>query len=66
MEKITLNIKKMHCKSCVTLISDALNELGAKCNANLNNNTITVSFNENKVTEEKIKSAIKKAGFEVE
>ena len=65
MKEITLNVKNMHCKSCEMLITEALEEMDAKSQADSSKGTVIVSFDENKVTEEKIKSAIKKAGFEV-
>ena len=66
MKEITLNVKNMHCKSCEILIAEALEEMDVKSQADSNKGTVTVFFDENKITEEKIKSAIKKAGFEVE
>ena len=66
MKEITLNVKNMHCKSCEMLITDALKELEVKSKADSDKDIVKVSFDEIKITEKEIKTAIKKAGFEVE
>ena len=65
MKEITLNVKNMHCKSCEMLITDALKELEVKSKADSDKDIVKVSFDEIKITEKEIKTAIKKAGFEV-
>ena len=65
MKEITLNVKNMHCKSCEMLITEALEEMDVKSQADSSEGTVTVSFDENKTSKEKIKSFIKKEGFEV-
>jgi copper chaperone len=64
--KINLKIKGMHCKSCKMLIEDALEDLGVKSNVDNEKGTATIEFDESKITEEKIKDAIKKEGYQVE
>ncbi len=66
MKEITLNVKNMHCKSCEMLITDALEEKEIKSKIDFKIGTVTVSFNEKKITEEKIKEIIIKSGFEVQ
>ena len=58
--KINLKIKGMHCKSCKMLIEDALEDLGVKSNVDNEKGTATIEFDESKITEEKIKDAIRK------
>ena len=66
MKKIRLKVKGMHCKSCSMLIEDALEDLGAKSKVNDKEGIAVVEFDENKVSEEKIRAAIKKEGYKVE
>ncbi len=66
MKKIILKVKGMHCKSCSMLIEDALEDLGAKSKVNDKEGIAVVEFDENKVSEEKIRAAIKKEGYKVE
>ena len=66
MKKITLKVKGMHCKSCSTLIEDALEDLGVKSKVDSKKGLAIVEFDENKVSEDKIKAAIKEEGYQVE
>jgi copper chaperone len=66
MKKITLKVKGMHCKSCSMLIEDALEDLGVKSKVDSDKGTAIVEFDENKVSEEAIKKAIKAEGYKVE
>ena len=66
MRKVTLKVKGMHCKSCSILIEDVLEDLGVKSKVDSDKGIAAVEFDENKVSEDKIKAAIKKEGYEVE
>ncbi len=66
MAKINLKIKGMHCKSCEMLITDALEEVGAKAQVDSKKGLAVVEFDENKLTKDKIKQIIQKEGFKVE
>lgn len=66
MKKITIKVKGMHCKSCSMLIEDVLEDLGVKSKVNDKEGIAIVEFDENKVSEEKIRAAIKKEGYKVE
>jgi len=56
----------MHCNSCNVLISDALVDIGVKkCTVDVKKGTAIIEFDENKLTTEQIKSAIKKEGYDV-
>lgn len=61
--KINLKIKGMHCKSCETLISDALADAGVKSRVDSKKGTAVVEFDESKISLEKIKSIIAKEGY---
>jgi copper chaperone CopZ len=66
MKKLMLNVKGMHCSSCEMLIKDSLDELGVpKAEASHKTGIVNVEFDEKKVSEKKIKEAIKKEGYEV-
>ena len=62
-----LNIKGMHCSSCETLIKDSLEELGAAVKK-IDHKTgdVVIDFDENKVSLDAIKTAVKKEGYTVQ
>lgn len=64
--KTTIKIKGMHCASCETLIKEGIEELpGIKSvKVSRKTNTSEIEYDENKVSIEKIKSRIKKEGYE--
>lgn len=64
MKKINLDISGMHCQSCVTLITKRLEkEPGVSyVNVNLTTEKATVDFDESKISQEKIISAIEGMG----
>ena len=66
MKKVELNIKGMHCNSCVMLIKDALDETKGVSDAkvDLKKNNAVVSFDEKAVTEKQIIEIIKKEGYD--
>ena len=61
----TLNIKGMHCVSCSMLIEGELEDLGIEAKANYAKQTAQVTYDEKKISLEKIHQAIKKAGYDV-
>jgi len=66
MTKKTLNVKGMHCKSCILLVKEALEEIGAS-NINIKldeKNQVGKLYYEFEGNESKIISAIKKEGYE--
>jgi copper chaperone CopZ len=65
MKKVLLNVKGMHCKSCSTLIKDALIETpGVKeAEVHLLNNKATVSYDETLTNEKVLIDAINKEGY---
>ena len=63
--KLTLKIKGMHCKSCEILIQDSLEELGVKSKADHKKGAVEVEFDNNKISQDKIKQAIEKEGYKI-
>ncbi|MBI2600073.1 copper-translocating P-type ATPase [Candidatus Daviesbacteria bacterium] len=63
----TLPIKGMHCASCVRLIEKAVGKLEgvASCNVNLATEKATVTFDSQKVDDQKIASAVASVGYSV-
>jgi copper chaperone CopZ len=67
MKNIILKIKGMHCKSCALMIKDVLEDETAVESAKVSDKegAAKIAFDETKITEDKIKSIIKKEGYEV-
>jgi copper chaperone len=66
--KTTINVKGMHCKSCDILIGEALEEQEGvnSVESTFKTGKVTVTFDESKVTLDKIKTIIKDEGYKVE
>lgn len=67
MEKITLKVEGMHCKSCDMLVEDSLgDEAGVESvSSSFKDGQVVVTFDENTISEDKIKEVIKKEGYTV-
>lgn len=65
MQNVVLNVKGMSCGHCVNSIEGALTTLGVKGRVDLKNNSVTVEFDENKLTLDRIKETIEEQGYEV-
>ena len=67
MKKITLSISGMHCASCAQKIELSLASMSgiSKANVNIATERATIEFDERKIKEEKIASAIQKLGYGV-
>ncbi|HII71392.1 TPA: heavy-metal-associated domain-containing protein [Candidatus Woesearchaeota archaeon] len=67
MKTINLRILGMHCSSCEMLIRDGLEELDGVKDVQVSHKTgsATLVFDESKINENAIKSAIATEGFEV-
>lgn len=65
METKTYPIKGMHCASCVRLIERAVGKVAGvnKANVNLATEQLTVAFNKDECSPEKIASAVEGAGY---
>ncbi len=64
--KKTYDIKGMHCASCVRLIEKSVGRIDgvSECNVNLATNKAKVTFDSQKVSDEKIKQAVQNVGYE--
>lgn len=60
-----LKLNGMHCVSCSMLIEGELEDMGVEAKANYAKQTAEVTYDEKKITLEKIHQAIKKAGYDV-
>ncbi|MFD2330121.1 copper ion binding protein [Cohnella sp. GCM10020058] len=65
MKNITLQVSGMSCQHCVNSIEGALKEIGVAGKVDLQNGSVAVSFDENKISIEPIKKAIEEQGYEV-
>ncbi|MBT3940844.1 copper-translocating P-type ATPase [Candidatus Woesearchaeota archaeon] len=65
MKKINVDIKGMHCQSCVTLVERSLKKLDGVQDAvvNLTTEKATVNFDESKLTETQVVDTISKKGY---
>ena len=67
MEKTILNVIGMSCSHCEKAITNALTDLSgvSTVKVNLNSKTVTVEFDNGKVSIDKIKETIIDTGYEV-
>jgi copper chaperone len=65
MQTVTLKVEGMSCGHCVNAIEGAVKKLGANGKADLAAKSVTVEFDESKVTLGAIKEAIEDQGYEV-
>ncbi|WP_308639598.1 copper chaperone CopZ [Paenibacillus silvisoli] len=66
MTTTTLKVQGMSCGHCVNSVEGALTKLGAAGNVDLKSGSVTIEFDESKVTIDAIKEAIEDQGYEVE
>jgi copper chaperone len=68
MEKMTLNIKGMSCGHCINSIEGSVGKLSGvtTVKVNLDSGTVSVEFNPNEVTIDKIKETIDDQGYDVQ
>ncbi|MDQ0089351.1 copper chaperone [Paenibacillus anaericanus] len=65
MQNITLNVEGMSCGHCVKSVEGAVAGLGAEAKVDLGAKSVSVSFDESKLTVEAIKEAIEEQGYDV-
>jgi len=67
MEKVVLNVEGMSCAHCENAIKKAVGSLDgvSEVVVDLENKIVTVQYNHEKVTVEKIKSEIEEQGYDV-
>ncbi|EXX87942.1 copper resistance protein CopZ [Paenibacillus darwinianus] len=65
MQKVTLQVNGMSCGHCVNSVEGAVKNVGASAKVDLAANSVSVSFDESKVSLEAIKAAIEDQGYDV-
>jgi copper chaperone len=65
MQTVKLNVEGMSCGHCVSSVEKAVKEAGAKANVDLAGKTVTVEYDDSKVTLDSIKEAIEEQGYDV-
>ncbi|RAP75849.1 copper ion binding protein [Paenibacillus montanisoli] len=65
MQTTILKVEGMSCGHCVNSVEGAVNKLGATGKVDLKTGSVTIEFDESKVTLDVIKEAIEEQGYEV-
>jgi copper chaperone len=65
MQTVTLKVEGMSCGHCVNSVEGAVKKLGAAGKVDLNAGSVTVDFDESKITLNSIKEAIEDQGYDV-
>ena len=65
MKSTTFNVEGMSCGHCVNAVEGAVKKLGASGKVDLNAGSVTVEYDESKVTLAAIKGAIEEQGYDV-
>lgn len=60
-----LNVEGMNCNHCVQKVDGALKKVGVECKVDLATKYVAVAYDENKVSLNEIKDAIKNVGYTV-
>lgn len=65
MQSVNLKVDGMSCGHCVNSIEGAVKKLGASAKVDLDSKSVSLQFDESKVTLETIKTAIADQGYDV-
>ncbi|MFD0679212.1 MULTISPECIES: copper ion binding protein [unclassified Paenibacillus] len=65
MQNITLKVAGMTCSHCAQSVEGAVKQVGASAKVDLHRNSVTVAFDESKLSLETIKEAIEDQGYDV-
>ncbi|MDB5055391.1 MAG: copper chaperone [Bacilli bacterium] len=65
MQTVTLKVEGMSCGHCVNSVEGAVKKLGTNGKVDLAQKSVTVEFDESKVSLDAIKEAIEKQGYDV-
>lgn len=65
MKTETLTVKGMSCGHCVNAIEGAVKKLGATGKVDLAANTVTVEYDESRISLEAIKEAVEDQGYDI-
>lgn len=67
MKQLNLKVQGMHCKSCETLLTDELQDAGAKdIKISFSKGTVAATIDEKTLTEAKVRKIIEKEGYKVQ
>ncbi|NOU94247.1 copper ion binding protein [Paenibacillus sp. LMG 31456] len=65
MQNITLKVVGMTCSHCVLSVEGAVKKAGASAKVDLSRNSVSVAFDESKLSLETIKEAIEDQGYDI-
>jgi copper chaperone len=65
MQNVTLKVEGMSCGHCVSSVEGAVKKLGAVAKVDLTNHSVSVEYEDSKVSLEAIKEAIEEQGYDV-
>ncbi len=66
MKQLTLKVEGMHCKSCETLLTEELEDAGAKnIQVSASKGSVILTIDEKTITEKKVKQIIEKEGYKI-
>jgi copper chaperone len=65
MKTVQLHVEGMSCQHCVKTVEGTLKEIGASSTVDLASKTVTVEFDEDRLTLDQIKEAIEDQGYTV-
>ncbi|MCZ8523960.1 MULTISPECIES: copper ion binding protein [Paenibacillus] len=65
MESVKLKVEGMSCDHCVRAVEGAVKEAGGSAKVDLASKTVTVDYEQGKVTLQAIKDAIEDQGYDV-
>jgi copper chaperone len=65
MATVTFQVKGMSCNHCVNSIEGAVREAGATAKVDLGAGTVTVQFEESKLSEAALKETIEEQGYDI-
>jgi copper chaperone len=65
MQTVTLKVEGMSCGHCVNSVEGAVKKLGATGKVDLSGGSVTVDYDESKISLDAIKEAIEDQGYDV-
>lgn len=65
MQNVILKVEGMSCGHCVNSVEGAVKNLGATAKVDLASNTVTIEFDESKISLDAIKVAIEEQGYDI-
>ena len=65
MVKKTFKVTGMDCTSCAMLIESDLEDVGVKASCNYAREILEVEYDEQKVSEDKLKEVVKSSGYDL-